>query len=89
MKKPDNLSLFPGPIQPRMKSAEPLDVWEAARTLRQGGARVYRAGHSHHLVNGKRVGNKRLKSMARKVRETSGQRLRTMRNCDLTDSSNF
>jgi hypothetical protein len=65
MKPTDQLPLFPLPTQPRKAAPEPSDFWQAVRSLRLAGHTVYRAGISHHLVDGKRVEEKQLVKLAR------------------------
>lgn len=45
------LQLFQPPKQPRSKTAERATLYEAVRTLRRKGYRVYRAGRKVHRVN--------------------------------------
>ncbi|MBF0268881.1 MAG: hypothetical protein HQL44_09830 [Alphaproteobacteria bacterium] len=65
MKPTDQLPLFSHPTQPRKAAPEPAEFWQAVRSLRLAGHTVYRAGISHHLVDGKRLEEKQLVRLAK------------------------
>lgn len=64
MNRGDQLSLFDIPAQPRKAALEPHDFWQAVRSLRLAGHKVYRAGRWKHLIDGRRVGDNQLLQMA-------------------------
>jgi hypothetical protein len=65
MKPTDQLPLFPEPIQSRKAAPESSEFWQAVRSLRLAGHKVYRAGVSHHLLDGKRIEEKHLVRLAK------------------------
>jgi hypothetical protein len=67
MKREEQLVLFSNPAQARKRAAESADAWEAVRSLRLAGHKVYRAGLNHHSVDGRRIGEKQLVLMAKDI----------------------
>jgi hypothetical protein len=65
MKPSDQLPLFQEPIQSRKVAPEPSEFWQAVRSLRLAGHKVYRAGFSHHLLDGKRIEERQLVKLAK------------------------
>ena len=68
MKRDDQRSLFSHQIlaQPRKREPESALIWDAIRTLRLAGHSVYRAGIRDHLVDGRRLGERQLISLAKR-----------------------
>lgn len=56
--------LFSTPRQPRYREPEPEHIYAAVLALRARGIRIWRGGRTTHIVNGKRLTDRQLLSMA-------------------------